>query len=294
MLTRNMILGSVALTGAVLLSTGCTTSNTLKGSQGNNIPPAEILPMTEFEPMQEEVIIEETTVVAEVETTMYKIQKGDNLGKIARKFGVGVADICELNDIKDKNKIKFGQEIEIPAFGNVSSKQSSSSKKTTATGKEYIVKPGDCLSKIASAHGIKTADLAAANQITNYNSIFVGQKLIVSGATKKPTRSKKPQRHIAPAVVDNTQAPEMNFDEELIVITESPETSMNTAPVIIEEVISTPILEPNKHVASETEDLHAVALMWDCSAEKIAKFNNIPVNTVLEKGDFVLIPNVSK
>ena len=43
----------------------------------------------------------------------------------------------------------------------------------------YVVEPGDSLSVIARRHGVSTADLAAANGITNVHYIRVGQKLIV-------------------------------------------------------------------------------------------------------------------
>jgi len=293
MLTKNIILSSVALTGAFLLSTGCTTSNTIKGSSNSDIPPAEILPMTEIQPVQQDIIVvEETTVVADQPETTYEVQKGDNLGKIARKFNVGVADICEINNITDKNKILIGQDLIIPSFGTVAAPKANTRKNSTVAGDEYVVKSGDCLSKIASAYGIKTADLAAANKITNHNSICAGQKLVIPGATKRPSSSKKPQRPIKPIVLD--QAPEITLDEAILVTEDiTPEQSM-TAPVIKEEAISTPSLEPNKHVASEIEDLHAVAQMWGCSAEEIAKFNGIPVDTILKKDDVVLIPNVSE
>jgi LysM repeat protein len=297
MLTKNIILGSVALTGVFLLSTGCTTSNTIKGSSGSDIPPAEILPMTEVQPFQPEtVVIEETTVVKVEPTTTYEVQKGDNLGKIARKFNVGVADLCEINNIQNKNKIFVGQELTIPSFGTVATPRNDTAKSITATGEEYVVKSGDCLSKIASAYGVKTADLAAANKIKDHNSIYVGQKLVIPGATKKPSIDSKPQKPIKPDSVE--QAPEINLDEDFMVNEDveediTPEQS-TTAPVIQEEAIATPVLEPNKHVASETEDLHAVAQMWGCSVEEIAKFNNIPDDTILKKGDVVLIPNVSE
>jgi len=295
MLTKNIIIGSVALTGIFLLSTGCTTSNTIKGSSNSDIPPAEILPMTEIQPVQQKVIVlEQTAVVENQPTTTYEVQKGDNLGKIANKFGVGVADICEINNIENKNKILIGQELKIPSFGTVSTTKADTQKSNTANGDEYVIKSGDCLSKIASAYGIKTADLAAANKITDHNSIRVGQKLVIPGATKKPSTGRKPQKPIKLDVVE--QAPEIGLDENFMVNEDTeivaPEQAM-TAPVIQEEAISTPVLEPNKHVASETEDLHAVAQMWGCSVEEISTFNNIPVDTILKKGDVVLIPNVS-
>lgn len=43
----------------------------------------------------------------------------------------------------------------------------------------YVVEPGDSLSVIAQRHGVSTADLAAANGITNHHYIRVGQRLTV-------------------------------------------------------------------------------------------------------------------
>jgi len=41
----------------------------------------------------------------------------------------------------------------------------------------YVVKNGDALSKIALAHGVRTAELMEANDISNANKIFIGQRL---------------------------------------------------------------------------------------------------------------------
>ena len=306
MLTKNILLGSVVLTGALLFTTSCTTSNTIKGS-GSDIEPAEMLPVTEVAPYNNEVEIAETTITEithEPSDVTYKIQNGDNLGKIAKKFNVGVADICELNDIKDKNKIYVGQELAIPSFGTVSANKTQTITATKrVAGSEYIVQKGDCLSKIASKFGIKTATLAEANKITNANSVYAGQKIIIPGVTKKLTTTKQTKAK-APVVRNTeTQAPEINLDEGVMIIEEveiTKEVVVDTpnvavAPVVVEEAItSTPKLPPNKHISSETEDLHSVAQMWGCTVEEIATFNNIPVETILKKGDYVLIPSVTE
>lgn len=47
----------------------------------------------------------------------------------------------------------------------------------------YVVRSGDTLSGIASRYGMTTAHLANMNGISNWNYIYVGQRLQVSGAT---------------------------------------------------------------------------------------------------------------
>lgn len=44
----------------------------------------------------------------------YIVQPGDTLFKIAKKFGVSVADIVAANNIKDPNRIDVGQKLIIP------------------------------------------------------------------------------------------------------------------------------------------------------------------------------------
>lgn len=45
---------------------------------------------------------------------LYTVQKGDNLTRIARRYGVLVEEIVVANDIADPNRIYVGQELLIP------------------------------------------------------------------------------------------------------------------------------------------------------------------------------------
>ncbi|TAN38185.1 MAG: LysM peptidoglycan-binding domain-containing protein [Verrucomicrobia bacterium] len=58
-------------------------------------------------------------------------------------------------------------------------RKSSSGESHSSGGGDYVVKSGDSLSKIASAHGITLAALMEANGIKNSNQIRVGQKLVI-------------------------------------------------------------------------------------------------------------------
>ena len=56
----------------------------------------------------------------------------------------------------------------------------------TSTNKTYTVKSGDTLYSIARTYGVTVSALAAANNITNYSLIYVGQVLIIPGTTVTP------------------------------------------------------------------------------------------------------------
>ena len=55
----------------------------------------------------------------------------------------------------------------------------------------YVVKPGESLSKIAAAHGFRTADVLAVNPGLNPNKIRAGQTIVLPGAgAAKPVATK--------------------------------------------------------------------------------------------------------
>jgi LysM repeat protein len=60
-----------------------------------------------------------------------------------------------------------------------SKKKTGGSKTTTTGGGDYVVKRGDTLSGIASAHGITMSALMEANGIKKANALQAGQKLVI-------------------------------------------------------------------------------------------------------------------
>jgi membrane-bound lytic murein transglycosylase D len=48
-----------------------------------------------------------------IDSKIHKVQSGENLSIIARKYGVTVKQICKWNNIKDASKIRVGQKLEI-------------------------------------------------------------------------------------------------------------------------------------------------------------------------------------
>jgi len=93
-------------------------------------------------------------------TSTYIVQKGDTLSAIAKKFGVSVQTIADINNIKDVNKIYVGQVLKIKD-----------------TRIYYTVKAGDTATAIALKYGTSVQEIARLNGLENPNIIYVGQKL---------------------------------------------------------------------------------------------------------------------
>jgi LysM repeat protein len=114
------------------------------------------------------------------------------LSKIAVAHGVKTAELLEANGIKDANKIQAGQRLRLPAHAKPSANPPAAGAAAPAASAKsasvpadgiYVVKPGDALSKIAAAHGVKTKALMEANGIKDANKIRIGQKLKIPGAS---------------------------------------------------------------------------------------------------------------
>ena len=109
--------------------------------------------------------------------TQYKVQNGDSLYSISKKFGVSVSEIKNANNLQ-KSRIKPNQIINISQ--KISPKHSARLKSKPAY---YTVKKGDTLSRIAQKTHQPMKQIMALNHINN-KSLRVGQKLVL--AKSKP------------------------------------------------------------------------------------------------------------
>ncbi|MEJ6527702.1 LysM peptidoglycan-binding domain-containing protein [Exiguobacterium sp. USCH10] len=107
----------------------------------------------------------------------YTVKSGDTLYSIARTYGVTVSALAAANNITNYSLIYVGQVLIIPG---------TTVTPPPTTTLKYTVKSGDTLYKIATMYNTTVAKIAAANNITNVNSITVGQVLIIPGTTVTP------------------------------------------------------------------------------------------------------------
>ena len=160
------------------------------------------------EPKIEKVFKTEKVVTNKEVTKIHKVKSGDNLGGIASKYDVSVAEIKKWNKLKDDN-IGLGDNIkiiktekvttivrkeinqpvietkeDIAAVEHKSSKAEKGKKEekidtTSKSENYYIVAKGDNLFSIAKKNNISVANLKEWNTIID-NNVKVGSQLIVS------------------------------------------------------------------------------------------------------------------
>ena len=98
------------------------------------------------------------------------VRRGENLFRIALRYGTTVQAIANANNIANPALIYVGQKLTIPSQG--AQPPSPSAGETT-----YVVKPGDNLFRIALRFNMSYLYLAQYNSITNPSSIYIGQVL---------------------------------------------------------------------------------------------------------------------
>ncbi|MEO7049554.1 MAG: LysM peptidoglycan-binding domain-containing protein, partial [Ferruginibacter sp.] len=126
----------------------------------------------------------------------YKVASGDNLGSIAKKFGMTIADLKELNNLTSNN-IGLGKTLVISkvvpenidenavttAIASNSSIDSFKKKATSSKdlGEDYYVKKGDSLYSISKKYpGVTISDIKKWNNIKD-GEIKPGMKLKING-----------------------------------------------------------------------------------------------------------------
>ncbi|MBR5624513.1 LysM peptidoglycan-binding domain-containing protein [bacterium] len=141
----------------------------------------------------------ETSVVTSGNT--YTVQAGDNLIKIAKKYGLKVSDICEANGISRTSLLKVGQVLKIPGAGSsetsavtsapatapvspsissvVTAPESAPQTQSAPTGvQSYTVQAGDSYWKLARRFNSSVEELMSMNNASS-DKLQIGQVIKV-------------------------------------------------------------------------------------------------------------------
>ena len=127
--------------------------------------------------------------------SVHTVRRGDTLSALAKQYNTTVDKLAQANNIRDPNRIAVGQKLKLP--------DSFSSGARPSSAKSYTVRSGDTLGEIAKRFGTNANALAKANNISNPNRIFAGQKLSIPGGgdgfDNKPAPSQPAPSRPAPS-----------------------------------------------------------------------------------------------
>ena len=107
---------------------------------------------------------------------IHVVQRGENLYRIALRYGLTVAKIQADNAIANANLIYAGQQLCIITG-------TPNPQPTPPLPNTYVVRYGDTLRSIARRYGVDMYVLARVNNIVNINWIYAGQLLTIPDVT---------------------------------------------------------------------------------------------------------------
>ena len=115
--------------------------------------------------------------------TIHKVKRGETLSLIARKYGVSVKYLMQVNNLRNANRIYTGQRLVIrPGSGPTESNV-------------HVVRRGDTLSGIAKKYGTSVAAIQQANRLRG-SIIYVGQRLKIPGRSGNSDSQPKTIVHV--------------------------------------------------------------------------------------------------
>ena len=118
---------------------------------------------------RKESITKEKTEIKKI----HIVKSGDTVSSISKFYSINKDLIIKLNNLKDENYIFVGQNLIISESTENLTKQSD------LINNYHIVHTGENLTEISNKYNLKVIDLIEINNLTNPDSIKVGQKLTI-------------------------------------------------------------------------------------------------------------------
>jgi membrane-bound lytic murein transglycosylase D len=123
------------------------------------------------------VVIDETTVT-------HEIKSGENLGLIASKYGIKLADLCAWNNLQPNSKIYPGQKLVVNKKQRANTTASATNSSTTASNnsaekKYHTIESGDSFWAIAQKYNISIDSLLELNNMTKNSKLLPGNKILL-------------------------------------------------------------------------------------------------------------------
>ena len=275
----------------------------------------------------------------EPEYTEYVVKRGDMLSRICVKYGVKQRDVLKLNPGLNPNKLFVGKKIRLPGVHDVpAAKPAKDAKdvKPAAKGdaanvkapvtkkaaykpydgptKEYVVKSGDQIGKIALAYGITSRALKELNGLSD-NNIRVGQKLKVPAekvkaeakaaepAAAKDAKKDEAKKDDATAAKKDDATAEVKVeekkaDEKQAAPADEAKADDNAAPTPAAAPAAEPApaapAAPLTYVVKDGEDAIAIAINFGISPSALMDLNDLKPTDKLRPGQVLKLPPDAK
>ena len=124
------------------------------------------------------------------ETSIYTVQKGDNLSTIAKKFNISVAELKELNNLEDTN-VRLDSKLKVLKSEGLATLKNEIEVKNYIS---YNVVKGDNLGSIAKKYNVSVALLQEWNDLKE-SGVQVGKKILILSDKKQVVSTSEKTAH---------------------------------------------------------------------------------------------------
>lgn len=201
--------------------------------------------------------------MAQEDTGTHLVQSGENLFRIALRYGVDMNTLATTNNITDLTQIYAGQVLTIPGLEAVDTSDDVINPLVATAPVVHVVQRGEYIGQIAERYGITVDDILTANNIANANTVLAGQEL-----------------QIWTSDLSVASTPEVT------------ETETDVAESVLPEPEPAP-QEQVTHIVQRGEYLSSIARSYGISWTAIAEANNITDPNNVNFGTALIIPGAS-
>lgn len=214
------------------------------------------------------------------------VEPGENLFRIALKYGVDLNTLATANGIDDARSIYSGQELVIPGLtlpaveGETVESTVVENPLVAATPILHVVQRGENLTQIANKYGIDVEQIMLSNNIANPSRINAGEELQIWAPN-----------YLDPAdQVEEILLESSDIEDATVQETDSTTTGTDLIPVPQDSAATE---ERVTYVVQAGEYLSQIARKYNVSWLAIAEINNITDPNTVYAGMELLIPNGS-
>jgi LysM repeat protein len=238
----------------------------------------------------------------------HRIRSGDNLGKIARRYHVSIAQLCRWNGVTRRTILRLGRVLVVsrpqplPATSPAAPATVSVADAATTT---HLVQIGDTPFSVSRKYNINIQDLATLNNLDiSHPIIRIGQVLKLS-ATAAVTMEKASPDSIGPAAGSDSlvaaatnPAPAQHNPDSASKIQPTPAKTVtlaekkSKAPEVPADTASQRAGARSScyHVVATGENLYRISLKYAVPVVSLMKANHIADVSLVRTGDSLFIP----
>ncbi len=219
--------------------------------------------------------------------TLHVVQRGENLYRIAIKYGLTIEELARFNNLVNPNNLKVGERLLIP-LEPVPEIQPPT---------EHIVQPGETLKIIGDFYGVELQRLVQLNGITNPNMLYVGQVLTIVPETEvMPDADAQSEGSLA--IPDELpSAEDTQSDTGTTGASGEDASAAPEEPTVPDAASDTAVMTTNgvttsglQHVIQRGETLFTIATRYGVSMASLQEANEIADASRILAGQVLIIP----